>query len=156
MLLLTLRAWRIAPAGVFLTATTLAYLNLIPGTWFRSPWDKVMHFLIYGGLAFSAYPFVWKRWRSAAWWMPLTLAWADELAQSWSPVRSADTLDLAADTAGILLACTVARGIRPAAASRPQAGSGSLERAWPAIHDPSIPVQAARQSTPDFNGTPGR
>lgn len=91
-------------ATLMLAISTLAYLNLIPGGWFRSPWDKAMHCLLFGGLAFSLGAGVQPRWQALCWAIPLALAVADECAQSLSRYRTPDVLDFAADAVGILLA----------------------------------------------------
>ena len=91
-------------AALMIAVSTLAYHNLIPGGWFRSPWDKVMHFLLYAGLALSLGFGLPPRWRALAWAIPLALGVCDECAQSFSRYRSADLGDFAADAAGILVA----------------------------------------------------
>ncbi len=93
---------------VFVTASTLAYLHLIPRGLFLAPWDKVAHFAIYGALALALAWCVPSR-PALAWTFPLTLAALDELTQSLSRFRSPDWLDFAADAAGILLAIAFLR-----------------------------------------------
>jgi len=103
------RAWILAPLAVFLFANALAYANRIPRGWFHSPWDKAMHFSVYGAIAFCMLPWLPNRWSRWALWVPLMLAVADEGIQSFSRNRSADFYDLAADAAGALLAYVAAR-----------------------------------------------
>lgn len=114
----TIRSFRrcstVLMAALMLVASALAYLNLIPGGWFRSPWDKAIHFLLYGGLALSLHAWIQPRWRMLAWAIPLVLGAVDEGTQSLSRFRSPDVRDFAADAAGIVLAGRLARTRRSA------------------------------------------
>ncbi len=94
-------------SALMLTATALAYLQLIPGGWFRTPWDKAAHGLLYGGLAFSLALALPRRRQALAWMIPMGLAVLDESTQALSPFRSAELLDFAADGAGVLVAMTI-------------------------------------------------
>lgn len=93
---------------VFVTASTLAYLHLIPRGLFLAPWDKVAHFAIYGALSLALAWCMPSR-PALAWTLPLALAAADELTQSLSRFRSPDWLDFSADAAGIFLAIVFLR-----------------------------------------------
>ncbi len=93
----------LAPIAVIVTVSTLAYLQMIPGGVFHSPWDKAAHMAIYGWLAAALAIVLAPRWRAFALWTPLALGLIDELTQSLSRHRSADAYDFAADTAGIIL-----------------------------------------------------
>ena len=84
-----------------MTASGMAYLNLVPGQWFRTPFDKVAHFLAFGAVTFCLPPWLPARRVSLALWIPLVLAGADEMTQTLSRRRSPDVLDFAADAAGI-------------------------------------------------------
>ena len=79
--------------------------------------DKVAHFTFFGGLAF--FTMGWCG-RERGW--PLVVALAlltvvDESLQAWSPVRSFDLLDLAANLVGIAVGATLAARKLPAPAT---------------------------------------
>jgi len=93
----------LSPAAVIVVASAMAYLQLIPGGLFHSPWDKAAHMALYGWLAAAMAVALAPRWRAFALWAPLALGVADELSQSLSAHRSADVMDFAADTAGVIL-----------------------------------------------------
>ncbi len=99
----------LAPIAVIVSASAMAYLQLIPGGLFHSPWDKAAHMAIYGWLAAALAIVLAPRFRAMALWTPLALGLADELAQSLSKHRSADINDFAADTAGIILGYAFSR-----------------------------------------------
>jgi VanZ family protein len=94
----------LAPVAVIVTASTMAYLRMIPGGLFYSPWDKLAHMALFGWLAAAMAVVLAPRWRAFALWMPLALGIADEFAQSFSTHRSADAMDFAADATGIIVA----------------------------------------------------
>ena len=94
----------LAPVAVIVTASTMAYLQMIPSGLFYSPCDKLAHMALFGWLAAAMAVVLAPRWRAFALWTPLALGLADELTQSLSRSRSADVLDFAADTAGVILA----------------------------------------------------
>ena len=93
----------LAPVAVIVIASAMAYLQLIPGGLFHSPWDKAAHMAIYGWLAAALAIVLAPRFRVFAFWAPLALGLADELSQTLSKSRSADIWDFAADSAGIIL-----------------------------------------------------
>jgi len=97
-----------------------AYLGWLP-IWqlFKWPYaDKVMHFLLVGGIAFWVVG-GWgdRRLRLGALSLPLAvtvpllLAALEEGAQAFSPRRNADVADLAADAAGLVVFWLVGRGL---------------------------------------------
>ena len=98
--------WLLWPQlALVLLVSLLAYLHLLP-SWFAFPYaDKLMHFLLFGMLAFWLH--LWLGGR-VLFRMPLALlitfgcALPEELAQGLSPVRSLEALDLLCDLAGIL------------------------------------------------------
>lgn len=108
-----LRHFTFGIAAFMLLVSALAYLGLIPTGWFRSPFDKVMHGLLFGLLALSLHAWLPPRRRILAWAIPLALGALDEGAQSLSRSRSSDVRDFAADAAGIVLAGRLARIKRP-------------------------------------------
>lgn len=93
----------LSPIAVIVAASAMAYLQMIPGGFFHPPWDKAAHMAIYGWLAAALAIVLAPRWRAFALWAPLALGLADELTQSLSRNRSADALDFAADTVGVIL-----------------------------------------------------
>lgn len=96
--------WLFLSLAGLVTASALAYLNLVPGGMFRSPLDKVAHFIAFGVVALCLPPWLPAGRASLALWIPLALAGADEVSQNLSRRRSPDILDFAADAAGIGLA----------------------------------------------------
>lgn len=93
----------LSPIAVIFVASTMAYLQMIPGGLFHSPWDKAAHMAIFGWLAAALAIVLPLRFRDFSLWAPLALGLADELLQSLSAHRSSDLMDLAADTAGVIL-----------------------------------------------------
>lgn len=114
--------WLLWPhLGLAALVSLAAWLHLLPAI--PPPLnDKVLHFLLLGCVSF---------WLSLSWedparpggplrlagmwpWavlLPFGLACLEELAQAWSPVRSADPLDLACDLGGMLCAWALARRV---------------------------------------------
>lgn len=103
--------WLLWPQlGAVVAITLLAYTGAFSGG--RVPWlalpymDKVLHFILFGALAFGTH-FVTRgrRWRGMPWAvaLPLTFALAEELLQATSPHRTADIIDIVADLAGMVL-----------------------------------------------------
>ena len=93
-----------APIAVIAIASLLAYANWLPSGWFHAPWDKAGHGLLYGWLAACLVHTLPGAHRPWAMTLPLLVAIADEVTQSFSRVRSPDVWDLAADAVGIVLA----------------------------------------------------
>jgi|GEM_PF-656245 len=96
--------------AVVILATMMAYLNLLPRYLLNWPYsDKVLHFLLFGAIAFWLY--LWMptvglkigRWfLPLAILLPITLAFIEELLQSTSSLRTASGVDLAFDLAGMI------------------------------------------------------
>jgi hypothetical protein len=99
---------------ILLFSGTLAVLLgcLLPARWLPPlPNDKLLHFLAYGGLALIAGRIAENGLELAMWLSGLfAVGWAVEALQRWVPGRSFCWRDLAANTAGIL----VAAGFSPA------------------------------------------
>lgn len=108
-------AWRLAAGTLGLgLVVTMFWLgsqpsasNFIP----TPPWDRLLHFVVYGGYATLAWI------ASGGRWLPAVLAaaligLADEGLQSLSPGRTADWTDIAADIAGALVAVWVLGALR--------------------------------------------
>lgn len=101
--------WLLWPQLGFVGAITLlAYTGALSGAaWLKLPGtDKVLHFLLFGALAFGTHLALRGRtWRRVplAIALPLAGAFAEELAQATSPYRTADPFDLLADLLGLVL-----------------------------------------------------
>jgi VanZ family protein len=102
--------WMLWPQiALIFIATQMAYLNILPRNLLSWPWaDKVLHFLLFGALVFWLN--VWLNGRVVKLWrwqlplavlIPLICAIAEEGAQSFSPYRTVDIVDLACDAAGM-------------------------------------------------------
>jgi VanZ family protein len=91
-----------AQLALVIGASLLATTGHLPTTLFqRSPFDKMGHLLIYGGLSFFAVAFFGHahRWRVIAWL--LVVATLEELSQRALPRRTFDLGDLAMNILGI-------------------------------------------------------
>ena len=115
----TLRWLFFTQLAIILVGTHLAYMNLVPWRFLSWPMaDKVMHALLMGGAAFWLN--LWMNGRTARVWrwliplavlLPFSVAFADEILQSFSPVRTFDLLDLAADLLGMSLMFILSRRV---------------------------------------------
>ena len=95
--------------AIILIATQMAYIGVLP--WSLLDWpmsDKVLHFLLFGGIAFWLN--IWLEDRKLhlngysvpiALVLPIFFAFLDESLQYFSLVRNADLLDLLSDIAGL-------------------------------------------------------
>jgi len=120
-----------AQLALVLGASLLATTGHFPVTLFqRSPFDKVGHLLVYGGLSFFAVAFFGHRHRWRVIICLLVLAILEELSQRALPRRTFDVGDLAMNIIGIstfgLAAVTAARlrRARPSRASAPSTREG--------------------------------
>lgn len=97
-------------AALAMVVTEMAYLGLLP--WRLLEWplaDKVLHFTLFGLIVFWL-NFLWegKAIRLGQWLiplavlLPLTLASTEEVAQAWSPLRTASIFDWLCDLGGML------------------------------------------------------
>lgn len=79
---------------------------LVPARWLPAlPNDKLMHFLAYGGLALLAGRIAQNGSELFFWLAGLfVIGWFIELLQKWVPGRSFCWRDMAANTAGIVVA----------------------------------------------------
>ncbi|MFA7506433.1 MAG: VanZ family protein [Burkholderiaceae bacterium] len=76
------------------------------------PWDRLLHFVVYGGYATLAWiGFGGRRWLAAA-LVAIVIGFLDEGLQSLAPGRTADWTDIAADVAGALVAVAVLGALR--------------------------------------------
>lgn len=103
--------------AVAILVTMMAYQNLLPYNLLSWPFaDKVLHFLLFGAIAFWLY--LWMpnagikigRWLlPMAILLPITIAFLEELLQGTSPLRTASGADLAFDLAGMICFCLLAQ-----------------------------------------------
>lgn len=77
----------------------------------RLVWDKAIHFTVYGGLAFLLWVAAEGRGPGVAWAVVTAIGALDEIHQSYTPNRTADLDDLAADALGALAVLLVLRAI---------------------------------------------
>ncbi|MCA9621845.1 MAG: VanZ family protein [Myxococcales bacterium] len=113
--------------GAALTIVAAAYLGLLPIAIQRLHVhaDKVLHFLIIGGVAFWLVG-VWDDARLTlgslrlplAVLVPLSIAGIEEMLQTFSPRRNADPLDFLADLLGLVAFYLVGRWL--VASRKPQ------------------------------------
>ncbi len=104
--------WLLWPQiALAIVVTLMAYLDYLPRHLLAWPnADKVLHFLLFGLIAFWLN--LWLRGRVLRVWgyavapiavlVPFVLALSEELMQAFSPLRTASTADLAADLAGLI------------------------------------------------------
>ncbi|MDQ3250055.1 MAG: VanZ family protein [Chloroflexota bacterium] len=104
--------WLLWPqAALIVVVTQMAYLNLFPHDWLRWPLaDKVLHLILFGAVVFWLNLWLAGRQVKIGRWLlplalvlPLLIAATEEGLQSFSPLRTFDLLDLAADLLGMLL-----------------------------------------------------
>ncbi|MCB0209914.1 MAG: VanZ family protein [Anaerolineae bacterium] len=90
--------------------TEMAYLGILPLYVVQWPYaDKVFHFLLFGLIAFWLNLWFRGRFVSVGNWsvplailLPLAIVAIEEVAQGFSPLRTADITDLASDLAGMI------------------------------------------------------
>ena len=78
-------------------------------------WDKGIHFLFFGTMAFLLWIVTAKRWPLAVWLAVAFIGFADETLQASTPGRSADFDDWLADGFGAAAALLVSQRVSPAA-----------------------------------------
>ena len=81
--------------------------NFIP----TPPWDRLLHFVVYGGYATLGWIASGGRWLPGV-LAAVAIGLADEGLQSLAPGRTADWTDIAADIAGALVAVWVMGALR--------------------------------------------
>ncbi len=107
--------WLLWPQlSLVIVISELAYLGYIPAWVQQVGVDKVLHFTMFGLVAFWLHQWLAGRvpgpaWRVAALavLIPFSAALVEELAQSLSPYRTFDLLDLASDLLGMLVLVSV-------------------------------------------------
>jgi VanZ family protein len=76
-------------------------------------WDKAVHFLFFGTMAFLLWIATNKRWPLAVWLTVALIGAADETLQAYTPGRTSDVNDWIADSLGAAAALLVAQRISP-------------------------------------------
>ena len=74
-------------------------------------WDKTVHFLFFGAIAFFIWVATAKRWPLAIWVVVLLVGAIDETRQYYTPGRNADVNDWLADGFGAAAALMVAQRV---------------------------------------------
>jgi VanZ family protein len=74
-------------------------------------WDKTVHFLFFGTLAFFLWIAAAKRWPLAIWITVLVIGAADETRQAYIPGRNSDVNDWLADGFGAAAALIIAQRV---------------------------------------------
>ena len=103
--------WLLWPqVAVVAVVTQIAYLDILPLRLLAWPMaDKVLHFILFGLVVF--WLSLWLEGRMVRWgrWfiplallLPLLIASLEEIAQYWSPLRTASLKDWLSDLAGML------------------------------------------------------
>lgn len=110
------RPWLRWLAGITCMALVLAmfWLGSRPGAAAfipTPPWDRLLHFVVYGGYATLAWVASGGRGLHAV-LVALAIGFTDEGLQSLAPGRTADWTDIAADAAGALVAVGVLGALR--------------------------------------------
>ncbi|MBE7556374.1 MAG: phosphatase PAP2 family protein [Anaerolineales bacterium] len=113
-------AWLLWPqVAIVVIITQMAYLDLLP--WSLLEWplaDKVLHFVLFGLVVFWLN--LWLEGGAfrlgrcllpLAVLLPLLIATSEEIAQNWSPQRTADWLDWLSDLAGMLFFWWLSRSL---------------------------------------------
>ena len=73
--------------------------------------DKVVHAVVYGGMAFMLWLGLAKRWAVGVFLVLLAIGAGDEIHQSFTPGRFADPLDLLADAVGAAVVLLVSKRV---------------------------------------------
>lgn len=124
--------------AVALTVTQMAYLDILPYYLLHWPLaDKVLHFILFGLIAFWLN--LWlngRKVRLAGWTLPLALliagggALIEESLQFFSPLRSLDIVDLSSNLAGLIFFWWLSQRILQV---------GATAETSPISHPPQIP-----------------
>ena len=77
-------------------------------------WDKTVHFLFFGTIAFFLWIATAKRWPMAIWLAVLAIGALDETRQAYEPGRNSDINDWFADGFGAAAALMVAQRVTKA------------------------------------------
>jgi VanZ family protein len=89
----------------------------------EATWDKAVHFLYFGTMAFLMWIATGKRWPLAIWLAVAFIGAADETLQAYTPGRTSDIKDWLADALGSAAALFLAQRVitrdRPTGGDRP-------------------------------------
>lgn len=120
-------SWLLWPQmAIVITITQMAYLDLL--SWSLLKWplaDKTLHFVLFGLVVFWLN--LWlegSALRMGRWLLPLAvllpllIATSEEIAQNWSPLRTADWLDWFSDLGGMLFFWWLSRSLLSAKVTR--------------------------------------
>ena len=80
----------------------------------EATWDKGVHALVFGGLAFLVWVGAGGRWPLFVWMLILLVGAIDETRQLYTPGRTADFNDFLADGFGAAAAMIMVQAIQPA------------------------------------------
>ncbi len=96
---------------IFAFAFTAAYIFVGTGSpsGLQEFWDKAIHFVVYGGMAFMLWLGLGKRYALATFLAVCALGAADEIHQYFTPGRSSDFWDFVTDGFGAGTVLLVAR-----------------------------------------------
>ena len=83
----------------------------------EATWDKSIHLLFFGTMAFLLWIATAKRWPLAVWLAVAFIGFADETLQASTPGRSPDVNDWLADGFGAAAALIVSQRVSPASGS---------------------------------------
>ncbi|NJL09287.1 MAG: VanZ family protein [Calothrix sp. SM1_7_51] len=114
--------------GILLVISTSAYMKLIPNELSQFPhYDTILHFFLIGTAAFIGHLALKKRKISILFLdipivpiLVFSCRFIDEIIQKFSPNRSFDPLDLAADLCGIIILTYLAEKVPIKTSSTPQ------------------------------------
>ncbi|MEZ4731285.1 MAG: VanZ family protein [Caldilineaceae bacterium] len=121
-------------AAVVFIGTQMAYLDRLPGYLLAWPLaDKVLHAVLFGAVVFWLNLWLADRWVDYRGWsaplaivIPFSLAFLEEGAQAFSPLRTADITDLASDLLGMLCFWWLSKRLLAKQASGGTEGNGLL------------------------------
>ena len=93
-----------------------AFLFTVAYIWFHDPppeaqmfWDKAVHFVVYGGMAFILWLAMGKRRALVAFFLVWAVGAGDEILQHFTPDRTADVMDFITDGLGAGTCLLIAR-----------------------------------------------
>ncbi len=123
---MTARTIDIAPTPALRAACLVGFLAMVAQLLFLAEpnfavrivsltWDKAVHFLFFGTMAFLLWIVTAKRWPLAVWLAVAFIGFADETLQASTPGRTADVDDWIADGFGAAAALIVSQRVSPAA-----------------------------------------
>ena len=80
----------------------------------NATWDKGVHFLFFGAMAFLLWIATARRWALAVWLAVAFIGFADEMLQASTPGRTADFHDWLADGLGAAAVLLISQRVSPA------------------------------------------